>query len=65
MLNFWNNPNKAELDLKIKQVGEIYEQYKSTKLEKEIITEIRRKVWVGLMDARRLLEIYLDKKNGH
>lgn len=64
MLTFWNNPNKTELNLKIKQVGEIYYQQKSTKSEKEIITEIRRKVCVGLMDAHRLLEIYLDKKNG-
>ena len=59
MLTIWKNPDKTELNLKIKQVGEIYEQLKSTKSEKEIITEIRRKVCVGTMDARKLLKVYL------
>lgn len=62
MRTIWNDPDTTELHLYIKKVGEVYEQYKFTHADRESLEIIRNNVYVGLMDAKGLLDLYLRQK---
>jgi hypothetical protein len=62
MRTIWNDPDTTELHLYIKKVGEVYEQYKFTHADRESLEIIRNNVYVGLMDAKALLDLYLRQK---
>lgn len=62
MKTIWNDPDKFHLNFEIKKVGEIYEQYKFKKADKETLNAIRRKTAHGLHDSYRLLKLYLETK---
>lgn len=62
MRTIWNDPDTTELHLYIEKVGEVYEQYKFTHADRESLEIIRNNVYVGLMDAKALLDLYLRQK---
>ena len=62
MRTIWNDPDTTKLHLYIKKVGEVYEQYKFTHADRESLEIIRNNVYVGLMDAKALLDLYLRQK---
>lgn len=62
MRTIWNDPDTTKLHLYIKKVGEVYEQYKFTHADRESLEIIRNNVYVGLMDAKALLDLYLHQK---
>ena len=62
MRTIWNDPDTTKLHLYIEKVGEVYEQYKFTHADRESLEIIRNNVYVGLMDAKGLLDLYLRQK---
>lgn len=62
MRTIWNDPYKGRLNYEIHRVGDIYEQHKFKKADKETLNTIRKETAHGLHDSYLLLKMYLETK---
>jgi len=63
MKTLWNSGPEI-LNFHINKVGEVFKQYKFTKIDNDALTTIRRHTYNGLMDSKKLLILYLEQ-NGY